>query len=376
LADSWERARDVLARDPGAAQLFLRADGRAYAAGEIFRQPALAQTLEQIATSGIEAFYRGSIASAIASEAKRRNGFITAADLSAYEPLIAPITQTDYRGYEVSALGGRAWGDTLIQMLNMLGQFSITPGVTTAQDTEVFARVMGQALLDRPQEIGTLKPKADGLSLETLASPAFATRRAEEIRAAIADGGVPDSEELRHEGHDTTHIAVLDGSGNGVSLTTSIGPAFGARVANVELGFLYAHSYRMRADPTPGARDETEMTPTIVRRDGRPVLAIGAAGSERIPTAILQVLSHLFDKRLPLERAIAEPRIYSFGRTVRTQSGVPLPIVEALRRRGFTVEADNAVLGTVHAVFYDTSSEMFIGAADPAYDGTAAAIAQ
>jgi gamma-glutamyltranspeptidase/glutathione hydrolase len=342
----------------------------------VFRQPVLARTLEQIAASGIEAFYRGSIASAITSEAQRRSGFITAADLSAYEPLIAPITQTAYRGYEVAALGGRAWGDTLIQMLNMLSRFPVMPGPTTAQDTEVFARVMGQALSDRPQEIGTLKPKADGLPLETLASLAFAARRAAEIRAAMAAGRVPESEERLHEGHDTTHVAVLDGSGNGVSLTTSIGPAFGARVASAELGFLYAHSYRMRADPTPGARDETEMTPTIVRRDGRPILAIGAAGSERIPTAILQVMSYLFDKGLPLERAIAEPRIYSFGRTVRTQSGVPLPIVETLRRRGFTVEADNPVLGTVHAVFYETGSGMFIGAADPVYDGTAAAIAQ
>jgi gamma-glutamyltranspeptidase/glutathione hydrolase len=336
----------------------------------------LARTLEQIAASGIEAFYRGSIASAMASEAKRRSGFITAADLSAYEPLIAPITQTAYRGFEVAALGGRAWGDTLIQMLNMLGEFAIMPGVSTPQDAEVLARVMGQALLDRPQEIGTLKPKAGGLPLQTLASPAFAKRRAEEIRVAIAEGRVPEDEELRQEWHDTTHVAVLDGSGNAVSLTTSIGPAFGARVASAELGFLYAHSYRMRADPTPGARDETEMTPTIVRQDGRPILAIGAAGSERIPTAILQVMSHVFDRKLPLERAIAEPRIYSFGRTIRTQSGLPLPIVETLRRRGFTVEVDNPVLGTVHAVSYEPSSGMFVAAADPAYDGTAAAIAQ
>ena len=374
LAESWARARDSLARDPGAAQHFLRADGRAYAAGEIFRQPALARVLEEVAASGVDAFYRGSIASRIAAEATPRGGFISVADLNAYETLVSPIARTTYRGYEIAALGGRAWGDTLVQMFNMLGEFPIAPGATSAHDAEVLARVMAQALLDRPQEIGTLKPKVDGLPLTTLASPEWATRRAGEIRAAIADGRVPEHDESLHDWHDTTHLAVLDSSGDAVSLTTSIGPTFGARVASPELGFLYAHSYRMRADPTPGARDETEMTPTVVRRGGRPILAIGAAGSERIPTAILQVTSQVFDKHLPLERAISEPRIYSFGKTIRAQPGLPLAIVEALRKRGFSVHVENVPLGTVHAVYFDISAGMFVAAADPAYDGTAAVL--
>jgi gamma-glutamyltranspeptidase/glutathione hydrolase len=374
LADTWQRVRDVLAQDAGAAQHFLKKDGRAYSVGEMFRQPALAQLLDQLARSGVEPFYRGAIADVIAADAERKGGFIGAADLRAYEPLSAPLAATTYRGYEIAAVGGRAWGDTLVQMFNMLEAFSIGTDAPTAEETEILARVMGQALSDRPQEIGTLKPKPDGYPPATLSSRAFGLRRAGEIRAAIAAGRLPEIEEPARELHDTTHVAVMDREGNAVSLTTSIGPSFGARVASPSLGFLYAHSYRMRADPSPGARDETEMTPTIVRRDGRPILAIGAAGSERIPTAILQVASHVLDKQLLLERAIAVPRIYSFGRTIRAQSAVPVAIVTALRARGFSVAVEDVSLGTVHAVQFLPAAGAFLAAADPIYDGTAAAV--
>src|SRR5262249_53130898 len=153
----------------------------------------------------------------------------------------------------------------------------------------LLARILSTALSDRPQELNTLRPKKHALALAELSSAQFALGRAKAMESGLHSKPHATALQNRVEPHDTTHVAVMYTEGNTVSLTTSIGPSFGSRVATAELGFLYAHSYRMQADPTPGARDETEMTPTILSRDGKPFLAIGGAGSERIPGAILQV---------------------------------------------------------------------------------------
>ena len=180
------------------------------------------------------------------------------------------------------------------------------------------------------------------------------------------------------DGHDTTHLSVMDAEGNAVALTTSIGPRFGAGVATPELGFLYAHSYRMRSSPEPGERDYTEMTPTIALRDGKPFLVLGAAGSERIPGAILHVLSNVIDRGMPLDEAVAAPRVFSpDGKRVRVHDDTPAAVIEALRARGFAVElvprGISRHLGIVQAVMFDAKTGEFAGTADPVYDGSAAA---
>lgn len=196
-------------------------------------------------------------------------------------------------------------------------------------------------------------------------------------RAGRRGGSLRSEASLANDGHDTTHLSVMDAEGNAVALTTSIGPRFGARVATPELGFLYAHSYRMRSSPEPRARDYTEMTPTIVLRDGRPFLVVGAAGSERIPGAILHVLSNVIDRGMPLEQAVAAPRVFSpDGKRVRMHDDTSAAVVEALRARGFRLElvprGISRHLGIVQAVMFDAASGEFTGAADPVYDGSAA----
>ncbi|MGQ0735383.1 MAG: gamma-glutamyltransferase family protein [Acidobacteriota bacterium] len=381
LAAGWTRMRDALARDPGTARTFLKPDRSAYQAGELFRQPSLARVLRHIARDGVEVFYRGVIADAIARDVAIHGGFLSAKDLAAYRVLPGVVVETTYRGAEVAAAGGRAWGDTLVQMLNMLGQFAIAAGEPTATEVELLARVMAQALADRPQEIGSLKPKAGGHPLATLSSRAFALERAARIKEQLtarprSPERVNDAGEAHERDGDTTHLSVMDADGNAVSLTTSIGPSFGARVTTPDLGFLYALSYRMRADPTPNARDETEMTPAIVVRRGQPVLVIGAAGSERIPTSMLQVISLVLDRGRGLEQAMSAPRIFALADRLRLHDGLPAGMADALAGRGFVVESvDRGAaqhLGIVHAVSFDPRTREFTGAADPEGDGTAA----
>ncbi len=373
-AATWARLSDRLLPNSASRACFLKPDGSIPAAGERFSQPQLARVLSEIAEHGAARFYTGRIADLIAEDMKRSGGFIDKRDLASYRPLPGTVVRTSYRGYEVISAGGRAWGDTLVEMLNILERFSPPSESPTVAELEVLARIMDQALQDRPQEIGTLRPKADGTPLATLSSREFALRRAREITRLLgtATGNPPQNP---RRPHDTTHLSVIDGEGNAVALTTSIGPSFGARVATPELGFLYAHSYRMRADPAAQARDETEMTPTLLLRAGRPVLAIGAAGSERIPTAILQVVSNIVDRGYSLARAVAAPRIFCYQERVRLQPGFAPEISAALAARGFRLlEESNdppAHLGLVHAVSYDPTTGDYFGAADLLYDGTA-----
>ena len=373
LAATWARAREALRSNPGAAQNFLKPDGSAYQTGEVFRQPRLAQVLRQLAASGAEAFYRGPIADAIAGDVERHGGFIRKQDLENYRAQPGGVVRTTYRGYEVAAAGGRAWGDTLVEMLNILDQFPIGHAAPTGQEVEILARVMAQALADRPQEIGSLKPKRDGYRLATLSSRQFGVERAALIKQQLLTPGGP---QRQGERHDTTHLSVIDEAGNTVALTTSIGPSFGSGMATPELGFLYAHSYRMRADPTPGSRDETEMTPTILFRDNKPALAIGAAGSELIPTAILQIISNLVDRGYTLEQAFSAPRVFCLDRRLRVQAGFPAALSDYLRARGFELEQatpDSTFhFGLAQAVQYAPTTGEYFGAADSQADGSAA----
>lgn len=375
LAVAWEKTQPALLENPGAAQNFLKADGSAYKAGEVFVQARLARVLRRIAAAGVDVFYRGDIANEISRDSKRNGGFIRRTDLNGYRAQAGVVVRTNYRGFQIAAAGGRAWGDTLVEMLNTLEHFEMKSEQPSAEQVEVVARVVAQAFDDRPQEIGTLKPKKKGYGLATLSSRQFADNRAALIKRMMQSSQPPAESTAQPDEHDTTHLSVMDADGNAVALTTSIGPSFGSRVVTPELGFLYAHSYRMRADPTPEARDETEMTPTIVFQSDKPAIVIGAAGSERIPSAILQVLSNVIDRNYSLEQAMSAPRLLALGRNLRLQPGFSTSIIDALRSRGFKIESlapDCAVhLGLVHAIHFNAATKEYFGAVDPCSDGAA-----
>ncbi len=373
----WEAAAEDLKENAGARMNYLKEDGSPYRAGERFRHPRLAAVLRRIAEHGPAGFYRGPVAEAMAEDMRNNGGYITLDDLANYRVQPGVLVRTHYRNYEIVSLGRHAWGNTLAEMLNILAHFELRRAPPNAREVELLARTIAQAIRDRPQITGTLAPKPDGLPLETLSSLEFARMRAEEIAKAVREKDM----QLRRGGrepleHDTTHLSVMDAEGNAVALTTSIGPRFGTRIATPELGFLYAHSYRMRSDPEPFERDLTEMTPTIVLRQGGVWLAIGAAGSERIPGAIAQVISYLVDRGYPLDRAVAAPRIHATGTRMRLHEDFPASVIDTLRQRGFRLEytkrGPERHLGIVQAVLYDAHRGVFVGAADPSYDGTAA----
>ena len=184
------------------------------------------------------------------------------------------------------------------------------------------------------------------------------------IKAMAGPAGGPD--------RDTTHLSVIDAEGNAVALTTSIGPHFGAAVASAETGTLFAHSYRMVSSPEPGARDWTEMTPSVAFGPDGGTLAIGGAGSERIPVAIAHALFHLFGRGQSLGHALVLPRLSWKEGRLRLHCDHGDALGQSLRNRGFPVEytarSHRNHLGVVQAVLRHPDGTVE-AAADPAYDG-------
>ncbi len=378
VAAIWEQQREKLANDPGAATNYLKQDGSPYKEGEIFRHPRLAQVLRALAESGPEVFYRGWIADAIVRDMETHGGLIRQADLQAYQPQSAVTNRIEYGDYEMVIPARHARGSTLAEMVRTLRHFSLQLDEPTPEEAEIVVRIIAEVFSDRPS---ILEPNAAGGPRPDLAAAEeFARQRAARVRAAVGKPlSAPSSAVLdrQEEGvSETTHLSVLDAEGNAVALTTSIGPVFGIGMAASELGFLYAHSYRLDTRPLPHQRDYTEMTPTILLQRGQPVLAVGAAGSARIPGAILQVLSNVIDRGYSLEEAVAAPRVFCRDNKLQAHDDLPLALLERLRQRGFEIEliARDAErhLGRVHAVRYHPATGTFVGVADPAYDGVAA----
>jgi gamma-glutamyltranspeptidase/glutathione hydrolase len=380
---------EELAEFEGSRMHFLKPDGVPHGAGETFRQPALARTLRALEASGAEAFYSGELAQAMAADIQRNGGHVTLEALKAYRAEEARVVTGDYRGYDLVGLWLPSYGAITIEILNLLE--SVDAGtIPEASWALALSEAIRIAYLDR----ATQREWADALRLtsEEWADERDDLMRLEERReeAGAASTARPDPTAATRDGH-TTHLTAADSEGMIVALTQSLGPNMGSRVASPELGFLYASTlggYLGRMEPEERAR--SHISPFMVEGDGVPVLALGAAGGGRIPPAIAAVVSRVLDRGMTLEEALAAPRVVpevGSARVVGDPSAsrraelevVPGRGVEEVaawfRATGYTAEAVEEVgaFGRVHAVRWLPESGEWEGAADPDWEGAAAA---
>lgn len=371
----WQRRLPDLAQDPGAAVYV--GDGRAVPGR--CRHLRLAALLRDFGRRGSAVLTAPDRAEALAAGSRARGGVWQARDLMANTARAGEVVTGRFRDCEVSSIGRQGWGHTLIQMLSILDALPRFGAELSPDEARLLVLVIRHALDDRPQHLGTLEPRAEGVALAQLASAAHARRRVCEILDELRR--LPAAEQLDPADlaapsvtmdRDTTHASVLDAAGNCVSFTCSIGPHFGQGVADPEHGVLLARSYQMETRPEPGARDVTEMCPTIVTRDGKLLLVLGAAGSERIPGAVMQVIVNVIDRGLPLAEALAFPRVTIKRNLPRVHRHAGAAVIGALRAWGpapeLAGEGHVNHLGVVHAVGM-TSDGTAVGAADPAWDG-------
>lgn len=353
----------------GSTYHFLTNDSLTTAQGERLVQKDLANVLRKIAAEGRAGFYEGEVAQAMAKDIQQNGGILTLEDLKNYQALDARVVEGSFQGHTIHSLYLPSFGAITIQILQILDQL---PAIKTENQ---WAEALGAAT-----EIAyTYRKKQENEdSLQHILSYVQAGQWAktialEQSRAvAIADMSIPTSW-TSVDGH-TTHLSTVDQWGNAVSLTQTIGPNMGSRVATKGLGFLYAVTLGgYLGDYQPGDRANSHISPTVVTRDGSLVMALGAAGGSRIVTAITQVLSRYLSQGQPLEEALALPRVYPYQDSLWIENHLGLEGRNAqFNPAEYPVKyiEEPARFGRVHAIAKKKGEATWLGAADPDWEGT------
>ncbi len=329
------RSAGGLAGDPAAAAIFLP-HGRAIAAGQRLVQRDLAKTLERIRDRGAAGFYRGPVAARIAAAMiapdGRRRGLVTEADLDHYRARERAPVECTYRGYRVlSAPPPSSGGVVLCEMLNILGGLPLqTWGAGSVRAAYVEIEAMRRAYRDRNRDLGD--PDFVRNPVARLLAPAYAAR----LRAGIVAGmtakraGIPGDDApgaVGREGAQTTHYAIVDRAGNAVSVTVTLNGPFGAQVVAPGTGVLlndemddfaikpgtpnqYGLVQGEANSIAPGKRPLSSMTPTIITKQGKPILVVGTPGGSRIITGVLETILGVVDYGLDIQQAVDAPRFH------------------------------------------------------------------
>lgn len=379
----------ALARFQESRALFLQADGTPYGEGQRLRQPDLARTYRAIAREGIAWFYEGPFARRLAEWMADNGGLITVQDMSDYRARVCEPVVTTYRDWTIVGFPPPSSGGIHVaQILNILENFDLKTlrERDPARWVHVIAEAEKRAFSDRAYWLGD----ADYADVPRgLVDKKYARVLADQIdqrRASIVPGhGDPTRWDDRHFGKHTTHIAAADAEGNWAAITATINTSFGSKVVIPGTGVVLNNEMDdFSAQPgvpnvfgligadanavAPGKRPLSSMSPTIVLRDGRPILTVGAAGGPKIITQTLLMLVRCLDLDHSIERAVRAPRFHHQWRPDKllVNDSFPPRWKEALRDRGHTVECVPS-LATIQAVA--ESENGLVGVHDPSVPG-------
>lgn len=401
---------------PDSLALFSRPDGEPLQAGDLFRNPDLARTLEDLAREGSDFFYRGQLAQEIVQTLRsdpHAPGLMTVDDLANYRPVRRKPVSVDYRGYQIFGMNmPSSGGVTLGLILNLLeSQDYAAAAFGSRRSLHLLAEAQNLAFADRNHYMGDADfvdvPVSGLLDKNYAHSRASLIKDERALPTPIAPGrptGAPNRQQsgaVFQENPSTTHLSIVDRDRNVVSITSTIEQTFGSAMVVPGRGFLLnneltdfeAVAYdeaghlvpnapeggrQLRrtalgadANSSGGKRPRSSMVPTIVFKDGEPRLAIGSPGGSRIIGITLNVLLNVIDHQMDVQSAINAPRLIARNGPLELEA--PLFRQETLRRqledRGFEVINAQA-FGAVQAIWIDEDGWLH-GAADPRREGLA-----
>jgi len=417
IADQWVDAAGRVSQDPAAAAVFLPG-GRAPKPGEIFRNPDLANTLDQIARGGRDVLYRGPVGAAIAEDIQTRGGFLTAADFASHRAdWIDPIS-TNYRGYDVYELPPNTQGFVALEMLNILEGYDIASlGHNSADYVHRLAEAKRIAFADRaayladPQlvppstlkslisrdyaatrrreidparaapgyEPGALGPSSQGRVATRPDDPALAGRSASADRPGGA--GITASHDASFDGRDrgdTVYLAAADGQGNAISFINSLFSEFGSGIVtpgtgvvlhNRGAGFTLAKDHPNRL--APGKRPLHTLMPAFVMKNGKPFMPFGVMGGDNQGPAHVQIVINIVDFGMNVQEAGEAARVRHTVEGLAAESGIGEAVRASLREKGHRVIDGRGLMGGYQAVMIDPTTGVLMGGSDPRKDGLA-----
>lgn len=374
-----ESVKDMLNEFAGTRQYYMNKDSTSKHAGQWIIQSDLARVLKSISEKGPDVFYKGWIAQSMVADIRENGGFLTLKSLSDYKAERSHIVDGSYRSYGLKALWLPAYGAITIEALQILEALPVNLNENRTWARAVYHAIKS-AYLDKKEQ----KTLNDA---ERFTSKSWAKKRA--AGTPFINGSVNDASskvikdsiprvQKDPDGH-TSHLTIVDKNGMIVSLTQTIGPTMGSKVATPGLGFLYAQTmggYLGKVEPN--LRVPSHISPIIVFKNDKPFLALGAAGGSRIPSSIVNVISRIIDHDLSLEEALNSPRVHPI------EEGISLEVVDKVSwnnndstyfsKLGYTVEMKRlpGQFGRIHAVILDTLTGEWIGCADPDWEGTSA----
>ncbi|MBV8759285.1 MAG: gamma-glutamyltransferase [Deltaproteobacteria bacterium] len=397
LAPAIALARDGFAVDPILAKGLERRLARApinagpwsmkHAAGEIVKQPELAETLQRISDQGPSGFYQGPVAEAIATEMQQHGGLITLNDLKGYQALWRDPLRFDYRGKHLITMPPPSSGGIVIAMTaNMLAGTDLAKlGWHSTEHVHWLVEVWRRAYAARNELLGDPGFVQD-MPIAHLMSKEFA----DAMVATIGPRATPSKQVAQLlEGTHTTNVSIVDAGGMAIALTFTLNTSYGSGVWVA--GFLmnnemddfttlpgtpnaYGLIQGKANQPEPGKRMLSSMSPTIIEDDHGVFMVVGGQGGSRIITEVWQTISNVIDFGLPVEAAISAPRVHHQhlpDEVVVEQDALSQPTANALRAAGYMLVegAPERIYGAANAIVRTQNG--WRGAADPRNGGAA-----
>ena len=381
--DRFEATKSVL----------MKADGSLYQTGDLLKQAELANTYYAIGKHGLDWFYKGPFAKRTAAWMKQHGGILTAADFADYKTFLRQPIRTNYREFEIIGFPPPSSGGIHVaQILNILESFDLAAmhSKDPNQLKHVVAEAMKLAFADRAHWLGD----SDFVKVPLgLIDKSYALELARKIdtqkTTLVKSHGTPPEKDTKFFGKHTTHLCAADKKGNWVSITTTINTEFGSKVIVPGLGVVMNNQMDdfsiapgtpnvfglvggENNSIAPGKRPLSSMSPTIVLKNGQPILAVGAAGGPKIITQVVWAIINHLDLKMPIGQALAASRIHHQWSPdrLRVEDTMPQGTIGYLKSRGHTIESSD-VMGISQAISFSPQTGRFVGVHDPRTPGKA-----
>jgi gamma-glutamyltranspeptidase/glutathione hydrolase len=398
------RYKDVvsdLSLDPASARIYFHSGGTPLQAGDVLKQPDLARTYRNIRDGGISYFYRGEFAAALADYMKENGGQITREDMSGYAAVVREPVIGTYRGCEIIGMAPPSSGGVhVLQLLNMVEASGVLVGKSGWDTVSMYwaSRFMSKAFEDRAAFLGD--PDFYPVPVERLVSREYAEKCVREIygKPAGSDASQERTAAISPAGLNshTTNLCVIDKWGNAVAINQTVNLTYGSKITLPGTGVILNNEMDdFSAQPgapnafgligseansiAPGKRPLSSMAPTIVVKDGRPILILGGAGGPVIITAVFETVVDVLNFGMELEQAQTQPRFHHQYKpnVIVVEDEVPMlsRIGLFLRTRHPVVRSSGVIhdrLGRVNAIAWSEKEQAYTGVADPRSHGCAA----